>query len=331
MKNILSLLVLLFTINVLGQDTLKVAVKLDPPFTMKYDNGHYSGLCIDLLKGIDVPYKIVEASGTYDEIIDSLGNGTTKYDYFVAPTTITKDRIEKVEFSQPFYVTSTSIAYTDKAKPKFSIMTLLRPIFNLFLIVLALGVIFYLVERGKNESVDNGPLGILTGFYWASATMTTVGYGDIIPKSKTAVTLSTILMWVSMLLTAYMIAEIDNATETVKLSLGDLNKCKVGTVKGGFSAKFLSDNDIKYISYNSPTEAFDAMNDGTLDAFVYDTPTLKYLTSKDIYSSINLLDETFQQQTFGVAGGGANKLNGKILEYIASDEWEDVLNKYSLN
>ena len=53
------------------KDTIKVGVKLDPPFTMKYDNGHYSGLCVDLVKGIDVPYKLVEVTGSYDNIIDA--------------------------------------------------------------------------------------------------------------------------------------------------------------------------------------------------------------------------------------------------------------------
>ena len=78
-------------------------------------------------------------------------------------------------------------------------------------------------------------------------------------------------------------------------------------------------------------EAFDAMNEGDLDAFVYDTPVLRYLKGKDIYSGMNLSEETFEQQTFGIAGNGSFKeLNGKILEFISDEEWDDILNKYSL-
>lgn len=332
MKSILKLLVLLVSFSALGQDTLQVAVKIDPPFTMKYDNGHYSGLCIDLLEGIDVPYKLTEVTGTYSEIIDSLALGNVEYDYFVAPTTITKDRIKKVEFSQPFFVTSTSIAYTDKVKPKFDIFALLIKIGQLALLVAVLGAIFFFMEASKNDTIDKNVTGFMNSLIWVSATMTTVGEGFVVAKTRIGKFMSLTLMWVSMLLTGYMILQIDNATEKVNISLGDLKKCKVATIGGSYVSQFLDENEIKYIAYDTPREAFDAMNEGDLDAFVYDTPVLQYLNGKDIYSGINLSKETFEQQTFGIAGKGSfSELNGKILEFISDEEWGDVLKKYNLH
>lgn len=328
---LLKILILFVSFASFGQDTLQVAIKVDPPFVMKYKNGHYGGVCIDLLNGMGVPYTTSEVTGTYEEILNALDNGNLQSDIFANPVTITKDRIERVDFSQPFYVTSTGIAYTDKAKPKFNWMAIIKPIGNLILIIFILGVIFWYIERKHNESVDDGLIGILTGFYWVSATMTTVGYGDVAPKTKTGVLMATKLMWVSMLLTAYMIAQIDVATEKVELQLGDLTKCKVATIKGSYTAKFLDENDIKYVQYDTPTQAFDAMNEGDLDAFVYDTPVLQFLTGKDIYSGIKIADETFEQQTFGFAGKESfKKLNPKLLNVLSSDEWEETLNKYNL-
>ena len=308
-------------------DTLTVGVKLSPPFIIKYDNGHYGGVCIDLLDEMDVPYNIVETNGTYDNIIDSIGN----YDLIAGPLTVTKDRLEKTNFSQPFYVTSTTIAYTENAKPPFEWWNLVRTIINLFVVVLIISVIFWVVERKYNDGIENSAGGILTSFYWTTATMTTTGYGDITAKTKFGLFLSNKLMWVSIFLTAFLINAINDATEVPNVTLGDLNKCKVATIGGSTTAKFLEKNDIKYIQYDTPEEAFDAMNDGDLDAFVYDTPILKYLQDKDIYSDIMISDETFMQQSYGLAGDGFGELNPKILEVISSDEWEETLAKYNLN
>lgn len=331
MKSILTFIVLFISLNILGQDTLRVAVKLDPPFTMKYDNGHYSGLCIDLLNGIDTPYTITEVTGTYSQIIDSLSTGNVDYDYFVAPTTITKSRIEKIDFSQPFFVTSTSIAYVDKVKPKFDIVALLIKIGQLALLVIVLGAIFFFIEGTKNDAIEKNTKGFMNSLIWVSATMTTVGEGFVVAKTRLGKFMSLTLMWVSMLLTGYMILQIDNATEKVNIGLADLKKCKVATIEGTYVSEFLDRNDIKYIAYDTAEEAFDAMNEGNLDAFVHDTPILQYLQGKDMYSGINLSKETFEQQTFGVAGKGPFKgLNSKILDFISHDEWKDILNKYNL-
>jgi len=315
----------------IGQDTLHVALKIDPPFVMKYENGHYGGVSVDLLNGMDMPYSITEVNGSYSNIIDSIHSGNLNVDFFANPVTITKNRIQKVFFSQPFYVTSTSIAYTKNAKPKFNWVGLIRPITNLLLIILLLAVIFWLVERNHNDSIAKTPSGILTSFYWVSATMTTVGYGDVIPKTKVGMVMAIKLMWVSMLLTAYMIAQIAMATDKVEFRLGDLNKCKVATIDGSSTADFLDENGIKYIQYNTPTEAFDAMNEGDLDAFVYDTPVLQYFNGMDIYDGIQLSDEEFEQQTFGfVSKKDLNNINAKLLDVLSSEEWVETLNKYNL-
>lgn len=313
------------------KDTIKVGVKLDPPFTMKYDNGHYSGLCVDLVKGIDVPYKLVEVTGTYDEIIDRIAKDSVNFDYFFAPTTITKDRLSKVNFSQPFYATSTSIAYTDNAKSNFRVISLLIPIGKLAITVILLGGLFFFIEATKNDAIEKNVKGYMNSLIWVSATMTTVGEGYVVAKTRIGKFMSLTLMWVSMILTGYMILQIDNATEKQPITLGDLNKCKVATISGSHVSKFLESNDIKYISYNDPEEAFIAMNEGDLDAFVYDTPVLQYLIGKDMFSGINLSEDNFESQTFGVIGKGSlRELNIKILDFISNEEWEDVLNKYNL-
>lgn len=45
--------------------------------------------------------------------------------------------------------------------------------------ILVSGVLFYALEEGKSKSVDN----IFDGIWWAVITLTTIGYGDIVPAT----------------------------------------------------------------------------------------------------------------------------------------------------
>ena len=57
-------------------------------------------------------------------------------------------------------------------------------------LVIILGSIMYVVERGHNSGFDNIPRGI----YWAIVTLTTVGYGDISPITPLGQFISSIVM-----------------------------------------------------------------------------------------------------------------------------------------
>jgi ABC-type amino acid transport substrate-binding protein len=115
----------------------------------------------------------------------------------------------------------------------------------------------------------------------------------------------------------------------------ELRKVKVGTIDGTTSANFLKDNDVKYISFDNTEEALNAMNQGELNAFVYDSPILQYYVSKDKYKDIKVMEQPFTKEMYGFAtslGNSdlTNKLNPSILNTISSPEWDDILAKYNL-
>lgn len=65
-------------------------------------------------------------------------------------------------------------------------------VFVSFVIIMALiiGTLLYIVEGEKNPQLNNIPKGI----YWAIVTLTTVGYGDVVPITGLGQFLSTIVM-----------------------------------------------------------------------------------------------------------------------------------------
>jgi ABC-type amino acid transport substrate-binding protein len=214
-----------------------------------------------------------------------------------------------------------------------------KNILLLFTIVLFLGIIFWIVERRKSELFAKGPWGILDGSYFVTAVMGTFGFGDIVTKTKTGKIICIFLMWFSLGITGVFVANISSALTVAALdednfNLNDLTKMKVGTIEGTTSSKFLRSNDIKYVTYDNALEALDAINDGSLSAFVYDTPVLKYFLSRDKYEGLILAPTEFKKETYGFISGDdnlINKLNPLLLKKIQSNDWDATLSKYNLD
>ena len=63
-------------------------------------------------------------------------------------------------------------------------------LFAVSLLVIIIGAIMYLIEGGSNEGFSSIPRAV----YWAIVTLTTVGYGDITPKTDIGQFLSALVM-----------------------------------------------------------------------------------------------------------------------------------------
>ena len=81
-------------------------------------------------------------------------------------------------------------------------------------IVFIMGTIMYLIEGGKN-----GFTSIPKSIYWAVVTLTTVGYGDIAPKSVLGQFMASIIMMMG-----YVIIAVPTGIITVELSKKDFQK-----------------------------------------------------------------------------------------------------------
>lgn len=342
---ILFTLIALFSLSAYSADKLRVGYKLEAPFVMQEEDGQLTGIAIELFENVarksGLVYEYVPLEGSYDDLFSKLDSNNL--DIIVSDVTITGSRLDNVDFTQPYFVTNTSIATREnsEANSMFSIISisLLKSIGILLAFIFVAGIIIWLVERNSNEGFRMGWIGIFDGMYFASATMTTVGYGDLAAKSKVGRVLSFFLMWISLGLVGYMYGNITTSLTVAELedeitNVSELNKMKVGTIDGSASSCFLKKNGVKYISYESAVEAFDAINDKELDAFVYDEPILRYLGGKNKYNKIEVGDKEFYEQRYGFAvkrnSGLDDKINPFIMNEVTSDRWETILDKYNL-
>ena len=67
-------------------------------------------------------------------------------------------------------------------------------LFFVFLLQVVLGYAIFVIESANPESQFQT---VSNGVYWAIVTMTTVGYGDLVPQTALGVLASVVMMWVS--------------------------------------------------------------------------------------------------------------------------------------
>jgi len=99
-------------------------------------------------------------------------------------------------------------------------------LFAVFTLVVILGSLMYLVEGEQN-----GFTSIPRGVYWAVVTLTTVGYGDIAPKTALGQALATVVMitgyGIIAVPTGIVTAELTSASRVEKVSTQACPECSV--------------------------------------------------------------------------------------------------------
>lgn len=323
-----------------------VGVEIKPPFIIK-NNKHYEGVCIDLWEKIADSLNITYTTKEYtlSGLITAAENG--EIDIAVAPLTVTATRIQRVGFTQPYYITN--LAFATKAKKDNSWMTFFSDLFSmdfiksfstLFLIILIFGTIVWLTERKRNpEQFREGVNGVGDGIWWSAVTMATVGYGDKAPVTAWGRTLSIIWMFTAVIVISGLTASISSSLTVHKLksnlsSFDDLRKISVGCLPETGTAEFLEQYKINYKSYNTVEEGLKAVDTDSLDAFVYDEAILKYFVQKDNYAEIiKIIPSAYYKEYFSFASNDVQllkEINEVLIGIIENSTWENDLKSYGI-
>ncbi|HHO56219.1 MAG TPA: transporter substrate-binding domain-containing protein [Trueperaceae bacterium] len=325
---------------------LIVGTKIAPPFAMKTQSGQWEGISIELWQKIAKELNIDYEFREYDLQGLLASVGSSQIDLAIAAITINAQREEILDFSHSYYPTGLSIAVV-KGDNK-GLLNILKGLFSrqMLTIILGLASIFLLVgslvwlfERRKNpEHFSPKPVsGIGDGIWWAAVTMTTVGYGDMAPKTLAGRILAMLWMFSSLLLLSIVIAGISSAltvanVEPLVSGESDLVNVRVASIKNSSSDLYLQENQVRSIRYYpSVKNALEGLEQKDVDAVVYDDALLKYLINKE-FNSLEVLPGLFELQGYGIAmptnSPLREKINRVILQIIREDDWKDILTKY---
>ena len=325
---------------------LTVGTKDAPPFSMKDNDGRWTGISIDLWRQIATELNLTYEFLELDQInlLKGLTNGSI--DVVVANLTITPERLDRFDFTYPFYTTGLGIAVPLKEenslifiiKQLFS-WTVLKILIIICFLLLIVSIMMWLLERKLNSGHFGGSTlqGIGSGFWFSAVTMTTVGYGDKHPKTTGGKIVSLIWMFTAVILVSLFTATITSMLTVKQLKtsvrgLEDLKRDLVGTMPYTTSESFLKNSLISFKTYKSVGEGLEALINGEIKAFVYDEPELRYRIKQQFQGKLDVLPHTYSQENYGIALVNNSPLrksiNRVLLQKIRHQEWQETLYHY---
>ena len=165
----------------------------------------------------------------------------------------------------------------------------------LFTIVI-FGAIVGLVERRKNNGQFGGGFWstIGEGVWWSSATISTVGYGDRVPKTKRGRFVGGLWMLLAFALTSIMAGLLSSVLTVSRINSQihtstDLMRVKCGAVLN--SAAFVDGKNMKYdmTPYTTMDDALGALNSGKIGAVLGESVRLRWLMNQPKWDSLIML------------------------------------------
>jgi len=359
--SILFLLVLLMHINVAMAEaqnnivtspnkTFVVGIIHDPPFTMKNDEGKWSGINVELwsqiARSLKLDYTFKEMS--FNELLQDLGHG--KIDVSVAALFITAEREQLFDFTMPFGNTRLAVATLPEAMDHpwwaaikiFFSWGILKIILLFFLILFVIGFVFWLIERESNPDHFGGGLlkGISAGIYWVGATMASGTCFGVSLHSIPGRIMGLLWMLIcAVALSAFTAALASSLTAhhfmTRTINTEALRHMRIGTVKGSVQAQLLQQMGGNYTLFAEEEDVLKALMDKEIDGFLYDEVSLHYYGEHQYRRKISIYSTKLKRLpfAFGLSKNSSlrKSINVSLLNIMNEPGWEFLLARYGLN
>ena len=324
---------------------LIVGINPEPPFVIQGENGTWDGISIRLWRAVadslNMTYQFAEVNkeGSAVELL----NGDV--DVLLLGDVTSKSEAD-VDFSHIYYTSELGLATSSS----ISLSRLSKAFFNerfwkiaiaLSILLLIVGSIIYLVERGSNEDHFGGDRsvakGIGSGFWWAGVTMTTIGYGDKAPVTFLGRALALIWMLIAMavtaVLTASLVSVVMGSSGGKKIEApGDLRNMKIAAIEGSAASQYLDSERIAYKAFSSLSEALEAVNKNDLKGVFHTVPALRYHINNDPDLSLRVQPLKLDPHYYAFAVAPKSRLRKEInlglLTILNTALWRQELDRF---
>ncbi len=263
---------------------LRVGVFDLPPFSEPLGEGRWGGEGVRLFSdlaarlGVEVEYRASDEAA----ILRDLAEG--RLDACASPIVPSSDLLGSLDFSHPVATVGLGVAVRDAAGVLDSFGTVLQSllgtpqrhlfiVIGLFVLVAACAV--WLAERHHNPHFDRGATkGIGASLWWSVVTLSTVGYGDKVPRTVPGRLLAAAWMLVSLVLVTVLTATIVSAITVGSLSTrtihsaSDLRGVRVAVPRGSEAADWLASNGVPSIGADSVEDAVVLLRQRSVNAVV---------------------------------------------------------------
>ena len=322
-----------------------IGLKVAPPFVMKASDGAWTGISVELWDHLAEKlhwHTTFREYQTVPELLKATASGQVNAS--ISAITVTGERELTVDFSQPFYATGLGVAVPRRHDLEW--LPIIRNFVSLrFVEAVAIligaasvfGALIWLVERRHTEHFGNGHRGLGTGLWWSASAMTQAAPQDKAPTTLWGRALATIWMVISVMVIASFTAGITAQLTATRLagrvqSEWDLGNGWTGSVANTSALSYLRGQRISTGVYADVDGALTAMQDGRLDAVVYDKPLLAYAVRRNFADTVTVLPTVFDNQNYAIAVPPRSELRTEIdlamVDDLRTQWWHEVLTRY---
>ncbi|MEM7130711.1 MAG: transporter substrate-binding domain-containing protein [Chloroflexota bacterium] len=295
-------------------EILEVATVERSPFVLQRGTG-YIGYSIELWDAVanelGIEYEVTVFE-TFPDMLNAVAN--REMDLAIANITITAEREEKLDFSHSIYHSGLQIMLAKSQKlvvghviPAIVASGILWVVVIALLILLVVAHLIWFFEWGdEREFHDTYLQGIWDAFWWSAVTVTTVGYGDKVPRSVPGRILALVWMFFGLFLLSVFVAQISDIMAN-SFYLAEIERPEdlpgriVATIEESTADQYLTSVGAVVVRYTQPDEMFDALESGTVEAAVFDAPILAYHQATVGQHKFRLVGSVFKPEQFGIA------------------------------
>jgi polar amino acid transport system substrate-binding protein len=277
---------------------VKLGVRILDPFITQKDSS-YTGFSYELWQKLATDSNIktteIKVYPTVKELITAVEK--KEVDVAISAVTITKEREEIVDFSEPMFNSGLNIMTNKKGtqlnfnsrwnnfksylnKKDFHISYLLA---ILALLIISIVALLYLNNKGNTTNHTN----------------------QLLLKSFIVI-FSAIILFQASEIVSYV-----NKNQDIN-QIFDLTDKTVGTIKNSTSEQFLSDNNYTYKTYNTLDQSASDLENQNISAIVYDSPTLESYILNTGNNKFQISGSSFSKENFGIVFQNGSALRSKI-------------------
>lgn len=322
---------------------LRVGVLVTEPYVIPIGD-HYSGFSIDYWEKIagklGVAYEYVQFPSP-DDAIQALKSSSV--DLLIGGIGVTADREQIADFTNSYLITGQQIMTPQGRNQSFlSVFApLIAPaVLQVFGVALLFAIIMahfiYFVERRNNPEFQQGYLEDIWQAFWYLLIIVATGeYGD--KEARTPIRrIVTIAFWLLGVLFIAQFTAAATSTLTITQSsngienANDLPGKRVITIADSAAAEVLTLHKIPFTTVSSPQVAYQMLNDGQADAFVFQSAVLEYYAAHAGKDSVQVVGPVYTRLPIAIAlpiGSALRKPINAVISQFNQDGTYDELNE----
>jgi len=297
------------------EEKLRVATRLVRPFVYE-QQGQLTGFSVELWQEIarqmNARYEFV-VKPTVRELLDTVKSKDAALG--IAAISITAEREVDFDFSQPMFDAGLQILVPAQGSgggifnaivTNLFSTTVLLYVLAVALILLLMAHLVWLFERRNRTGMlthrEYFP-GIFEACWWAASTLAT--QADQMPRAAMARVIAVAWMFMSVVFIAYFTAAVTSSLTVQQLrsdinSPDDLPGKRVASVNGSTSAEYLRRHNVEPLEFMKIEEAYQALQERSIDAFVYDAPVLLFYAAHDGKGKVQTAGAVFRRENYGI-------------------------------